>query len=187
VYELPFGKGKWLNPDNSVLSYIVDGWQLSGTAVYMTGRPFTVYSGRLTLGNIIQTPANCTGCTPNMGRVFLENGTNTYFSAEQRAMFSVPTPGTIGNTGRNFFRNAPYFQTDISLNRKFRFSERYSFDLRVDARNLTNTVNFDISANNNNMTLGATQFGKLFDGAGNPGAGIANASRRIQLSGKLNF
>lgn len=187
VYELPFGKGKWVNPENSVLNYIIAGWQLSGTTIYMTGRPFTVYSGRFTLGNVIQTPANCTGCTPDMGSVILEDGTNTYFSAAQRAMFSVPAPGTIGNTGRNFFRNAPYFQTDVSLLRKFKFGERWAFDLRVDARNLTNTVNFDISALNNNMTMFATQFGKLFDANGNPGAGIANASRRIQFSGKLSF
>ena len=187
VYELPFGKGKWISPENSVLNYIVEGWQLSGTTIYMTGRPFTVYSGRLTLGNIIQTPANCSGCTSDMGSVFVENGTNTYFSTAQRAMFSVPTPGTIGNTGRNFFRNAPYFQTDISLLRKFKFGERWAFDLRVDARNLTNHVNFDISANNANMTMFATQFGKLFDSLGNPGAGIANAARRIQFSGKLSF
>lgn len=187
VFELPFGKGKWLSPESRTLNYIVSGWQLSGTTIAMTGRPFTVYSGRLTLGNIIQTPANCTGCTPRMGRVIVENGTNTYFDATQRAMFSIPTPGTIGNTGRNFFRNAPYLQTDISVLRKFRFGERWAFDLRADVRNLTNSVNFDISANNNNMTLGATQFGKLFDGNGNPGSGIANSSRRIQLSGKLSF
>lgn len=187
VYELPFGKDKWISSENSVLNYIIGGWQISGTAVYMTGRPFTVYSGRLTLGNVIQTPANCTGCTPGMGSVFLENGTNTYFGQAQRDMFSVPTPGTIGNTGRNFFRNADYFQTDISLLRKFKFGERWAFDLRVDARNLSNTVNFDISANNANMTMFAPQFGKLFDANGNPGAGVANAARRIQFSGKLSF
>lgn len=187
VYELPFGKGKWINPENRALNYALSGWQVSGTTVYMSGRPFTVYSGRFTLGNIIQTPANCTGCTPDMGSVFLESGTNTFFSLAQRNMFSTPTPGTIGNTGRNFFRNAPYFQTDISLLRKFKFGERWAFDLRVDARNLTNTVNFDISANNANMTMFATQFGKMFDANGNPGAAIANASRRLQFSGKLSF
>ncbi len=187
VYELPFGKGKSFNPANSVLNYIVEGWQLSGTTIYMTGRPFTVYSGRLTLGNVIQSPANCTGCTPNMGTVVLEGGTNTFFTAAQRAMFSVPAPGTIGNTGRNFFRNAPYFQTDVSLLRKFKFGERWAFDLRVDARNLTNHVDFDFASHNDNLTMFATQFGKVFDANRNPGAGIANAARRIQFSGKLSF
>ena len=122
-----------------------------------------------------------------MGEVFLENGTNTYFTLEQRNMFSVPAPGTIGNTGRNFFRNAPYLQTDISLSRKFKLGEKWALDIRVDAKNITNSVNFDISANNANMTMFATQFGKLYDSNGNPGAGIANAARRIQFSGKLSF
>ena len=180
VYELPLGKGKWLNPGSSVLNYIVGDWQIAGGTVYMTGRPFTVYSGRLTEGNIIQTPANCTGCTPNMGQVVLESGTNTFFTLAQRNMFSIPAPGTIGNTGRNFFRNAPYFQTDLSLSKKFKFSERWAFDLRVDAKNLTNTPDFDYAFSNANLTLGDPRFGKVFDGT-------ANNARRIQFSGKLSF
>jgi hypothetical protein len=180
VYELPFGKGKWLSPGNSVLNYIVEGWQLAGATVYMTGRPFTVYSGRLTLGNIIQTPANCDGCTPDMGQVVLEAGTNTFFTQAQRDMFKIPTPGTIGNTGRNFFRNAPYLQTDVSLSRKFKFGERWAFDLRVDAKNVTNTPNFDYAFSNANLTLGDSRFGKVLDG-------VANNARRIQFSGKLSF
>jgi hypothetical protein len=180
VYELPFGKGKWLAPSSSVLNYIVEGWQLAGATVYMTGRPFTVYSGRLTVGNIIQTPANCSACTPDMAKLVLEAGTNTFFTAEQRALFSVPSPGTIGNTGRNFFRNAPYLQTDVSLSRKFKFGERWAFDLRVDAKNVTNTPNFDFAFSNNNLTMFDTRFGKVFDGT-------ANNARRIQFSGKLSF
>lgn len=180
VYELPFGKGKWVNPENRVLNYIVDGWQISGTFVRLTGRPFTVYSGRSTLGNIIQSTADCAGCTSNMGRVGLEAGVNYYFTAAQRAMFSVPAAGSIGNTGRNFFRNAGYIQADLSLLRKFKFGERWAFDLRVDARNLTNHPNFDISAVNNNMTLNSTSWGRVADG-------VANAARRIQFSGKLSF
>jgi hypothetical protein len=180
VYELPFGKGKWLAPGNSVLNYIVEGWQLAGATVYMTGRPFTVYSGRLTVGNIIQTPADCSGCTPDMAQLVLEAGTNTFFTLAQRDMFKIPAPGTIGNTGRNFFRNAPYLQTDVSLSRKFKFGERWAFDLRVDAKNVTNTPNFDYAFSNANLTLGDTRFGKVFDG-------VANNARRIQFSGKLSF
>jgi hypothetical protein len=118
-----------------------------------------------------------------MGRVILENGVNYYFTAAQRAMFSVPDPGTLGNLPRNFFRNAPYFQTDLSVLRKFKLGERWAFDLRVDARNLTNTPDFDISALNNNMTLfvsSSPSFGRILDG-------VANSARRIQISGKLSF
>jgi hypothetical protein len=183
VYELPFGAGKWLKSDNKIVNYIVGGWQLSGTTLWESGRPFTVYSGSNTLSSVIQSPANCNGCTSNMGRLILENGVNYYFTAAQRAMFSVPDPGTLGNLPRNFFRNAPYFQTDASVLRKFKFSERWAFDLRVDAKNLTNTPDFDISALNNNMTLfvsSSPSFGRVLDGT-------ANSARRIQISGKLSF
>jgi hypothetical protein len=180
TYELPFGKGKTFSSGNNVVDYVIGGWQLAGTTIIMSGRPFTVYSGRNTLGNIIQSPADCSGCTRNMGKAILESGVNYYFSSAQRAMFSTPAAGTIGNTGRNFFLNAPYFQTDLSILRKFKFGERWAFDLRVDAKNLTNEVDFDISASNNNMTLTSPQFGRILDG-------VANAARRIQISGKLSF
>ncbi len=180
VYELPFGRGKAFDSGNRALNYVIGGWQLSGTTLWQTGRPFTVYSGANTLSSVIQAPANCTGCTPDMGQVIVENGVNYYFNAAQRTMFTSAAPGTIGNTGRNFFRNAKYFQTDLSVLRKFRFGEKWAFDFRVDVKNLTNTPNFDISANNNNMTFNNVAFGRILDG-------VANAARRVQISGKLNF
>lgn len=180
TYELPFGADKAFHSGNKAVNYAISGWQFSGTTIWQSGRPFTVYSGSNTLSSVIQSPANCNGCTSNMGHVIVENGINYYFTAAQRAMFTVPDPGTIGNTTRNFFRNAPYFQTDLSVLRKFRFGERWAFDFRVDARNLTNHVNFDISASNSNMTVNNTAFGKIVDG-------VANSSRMIQFSGKLSF
>ena len=183
VYELPFGAGKSFSTGNRALNYVIGGWQFSGTTLWQSGRPFTVYSGSNTLSSVIQSPANCSGCSPNMGHVVVENGVNFYFTAAQQAMFSIPDPGTLGNTGRNFFRNAPYFQTDASFLRKFKFGEKWAFDLRLDAKNLTNTPNFDISALNNNLTLFVAtnpSFGRVNDG-------VANAARRIQISGKLSF
>lgn len=180
VYELPFGKDKAFDSGNRALNYLIGGWQLSGTTIWQTGRPFTVYSGANTVSSVIQSPANCNGCTPNMGQLVVENGVNYYFTAAQRAMFSAPDPGTLGNTGRNFFRNAKYFQTDLSVLRKFKFNEKWAFDFRVDLRNLTNTPNFDISASNNNLTFNNTAFGRILDG-------VANAARRVQLSGKISF
>ena len=183
VYELPFGKGKWLSSGSNAVNQIVGGWQLSGTTIWQSGRPFTVYSGSNTLSSVIQSPANCSGCTSDMGKLVVENGINYYFTAAQQKMFSVPDPGTLGNLPRNFFRNAPYFQTDLSVLRKFKFGERWAFDLRVDAKNLTNHPDFDISALNNNMTLfvsSSPSFGRILDG-------MANSARRIQISGKISF
>ncbi len=42
VYEMPFGKGRrWLN-DSKLVDHVLGGWQVSGTIISASGRPFTV-------------------------------------------------------------------------------------------------------------------------------------------------
>ena len=179
VYELPFGKGKWLANDvNSVVDNIIGGWQLAAAMNLASGRPFTVYSGFLTFSNAVQSTANCGGCSRNVGKLVQENGTNYWFDSATRALFTsnLTAPGSNGSTGRNYFI-APYqFQIDASLSKKFRLTEKVSFDLRVDARNLTNTPNFDIPT----ATVSSATFGRIRDG-------VINTSRRIQFAGKISF
>jgi hypothetical protein len=119
----------------------------------------------------LSATVDCNGCNRHIGQVIQENGTNYYFNLETRNRFKIPDPGSIGNTGRNYFVGPRQFQTDISISKKFRFSERYSFDLRMDAKNLTNTPSFD---------LPTATFGRIRDG-------VVSNSRRIQISGKFNF
>ncbi len=176
VYELPFGKGKWLSSGNRVVDYIVGGWQLSGTVIWQSGRPFTVYSGINTLSNVVQSTADCSGCTRDMGSLVLESGRNFWFDSADRALFTAPAPGTIGNTGRNFFLAPRYFQTDASLSKSFGITERVKFAVRVDARNLTNNPSFD----NPTAVITSTIFGRINDS-------VTNNARRIQLSGKISF
>jgi hypothetical protein len=111
-----------------------------------------------------------------MGRLIQENGTNYWFSAEQRAMFSIPDVGDIGNTGRNFFRTPRYFATDMAISKKFRVTERFNFDLRLDAKNLTNTPSFD----NPTAVFTSPTFGRIRDS-------VTSSSRKLQVSVKLNF
>jgi hypothetical protein len=176
VWELPFGKGKWLESGSRPIDYIVGGWQVSGTVIWMSGRPFTVYSGDLTFGNTVQSTADCSACTRDIGRLLLESGKNFWFDSATRGLFSAPAPGTIGNTGRNFFLAPPYAQADVSLLKKFQLTERLSFDLRIDAKNVTNSVSFD----NPTAVLNSSIFGRINNS-------VTNNARRIQLSGKLNF
>lgn len=149
LVELPFGKGRKFGSDiPRALDFIIGGWQLAGTFNLASGRPFTVFSGLNTVSNAVASLANCNGCTRDMGKLIQEGPpgatTDYFFSAAQREMFSAPNPGEVGNTTRNFFIGPRQFQTDASLSKKFRFTERISFDLRVDARNLTNTPTFSI-------------------------------------------
>lgn len=178
TYELPFGKGKSFETGNGVVDYLLGGWQLSGNLLVTSGRPFTVFTGLFTLSNSVSTTANCSNCSRDLGSVQIENGTTYFFTAEQRALFSSPGPGELGNTGRNFFIGPKYFQTDASLSKRFKFSETVNFELRADTVNLTNSPAFGFP--NLVTTDSISPFGRIR-------TGVTNTARRIQFGGKLNF
>jgi hypothetical protein len=176
-YDLPFGNGKAFGSGlPKGLDYIIGGWQLSGLLVVQSGRPFTVYSGLTTFSNVVNSMADCNGCSRDMGKLVVESGRNFWFDSDARAKFSSPAPGSIGDSGRNFFLQPGSFQTDASLSKQFRITERVSFDFRVDAKNLTNTPSFSAPT----ATLTSSIFGRINDS-------VDNAARRIQFSGKINF
>ena len=159
-----------------MVDHIIGGWQMAGTVIWMSGRPFTVYSGINTVSNVVQSTADCAGCSRNQGSLVLETGRNFWFDATDRALFTAPAPGSIGNTGRNFFLAPNYFQWDASLSKKFRITERVSFDVRADARNVLNNPSFD----NPTAVITSAIFGRINDS-------VTNNARRIQWSGKLSF
>ena len=195
VYELPFGKGKPFGGDSpAVLNYIISGWQIAGTLRVTSGRPFTVFSGLNTLSQTAGSFANCSACPRNLGSLvqgdFDNPGSglrNWFFDAAGRNLFRQPGPGESGNTGRNHFIGPRFTETDISVLRKFRFTERLAFDLRVDVRNLTNTPNF--AAPSAVLPAGLAQSGNVFGTSifGRINADTTNNNRRIQFSGKLSF
>ncbi|HEX6123861.1 MAG TPA: hypothetical protein VFZ23_00665, partial [Pyrinomonadaceae bacterium] len=181
TYDLPFGRGRMFGGDMPrALDWIVGGWQVSGLVSFGTGRPYTFYSGRNTVSNAVQTTVNCNGCPRNLGTLVEPNGIPVWITDQQVAEFGIsqPAPGEQGNTGRNYFIGPRAFTTDASLSKKFKFNERWSFDLRVDAKNLTNTP-----------TFGLADSAMLFTDAnrGRINNTVLSFSRRIQFSGKLNF
>jgi len=177
TYDLPFGKNQqFLNTSNAVVNQIVGGWLFSGTIIKQSGRPFTVYSGLNTLSNVVQSTADCNSCDRHMGSLVNESGRNFWFDSSDRAKFSAPVPGSIGNTGRNFFIAPVYFQWDASLSKKWKLTEKLAFDFRVDARNVLNKPSFD----NPTAVINSAIFGRINDS-------VTNNARRIQFSGKLSF
>jgi len=177
VAEIPLGRGKWFLSDiPKPLDWVIGGWQLSGNVFWGSGRPFTVYSGLNTFSNVNQSFANCNNCSRDLGKLIERNGTWYWFSEDAEKLFSQPPPGELGNTGRNFFIGPRRFQTDASLSKKFKFTESMSFDLRIDAQNLTNNASFGLPTATQNSTV----FGRIR-------TSVASAARRIQISGKFNF
>jgi hypothetical protein len=190
VYELPFGKGKaLLNNANGFVDRLVGGWDISGVYALQSGRPFTVYAGSLTLGSTLQSYASCNGCTRDLGEAFFDpsGGTTFFFDAatrgasfnaatNTRGIFSVPEAGTLGNTGRNYFRGPRFYALDMSFAKRIRIVENHMLTFRADLQNLTNTpvLGFPSTA------LTDTTFGRIR-------TGVQTDARRVQFALKYNF
>jgi hypothetical protein len=177
VYELPFGNGRKFGAGvNRMADALIGGWTLSGQAIVQSGRPMTVYGGANTFTNVVQTPANCTGCSSDMGSIHEEGGLVFYFSPEERARFSTPAPGEFGNTGRNAFRGPGNWIVHLSLAKRTRVVGDQILEFRADTTNLTNTPTWGFPT----LTSTSTLFGRNRTPASNNG-------RKIMLGVKYYF
>ncbi len=105
-----------------------------------------------------------------------------------------PFNDRVGNIGRNTYRGASYYDTDLRLQRLFKLTEWLKLNLSAEGLNLLNRVNVqDVD-----QVYGAGEFAgpipKAFgDGVtspNNPTFGtptFAGAARQFQLSAKLSF
>ncbi|MCC7157676.1 MAG: TonB-dependent receptor [Bryobacterales bacterium] len=136
VYELPMGKGKkYLS--SGVASYIVGGWSVNGIMSCISGTPFTVSSpgGSLNAPGNSQT-ADQVGPATFLGQI--GRGSNYYDPAAFKAVTGV----RFGSTGRNILRQPGVWNTDLTINKNFKFGERISTDFRAEFYNFPNTSHF---------------------------------------------
>ena len=134
-----------------ILNGVAGGWQVSTLYRIQSGAPFTV-----TIGQDRQLSGVANQRPNEVGDPELSNPTaNAWFNT---AAFQMPAIGTLGDTPRNSLR-APGFKTvDVALSRKLNpFSGSQTFELRVEAFNLFNTVNFNAPT----AILTSTDFGRI--------------------------
>jgi outer membrane receptor protein involved in Fe transport len=175
VYELPVGRGRrFLNSSNGVVDSLLGGWQLSGINTMQAGTPFnltyTPKSGNA--GNQVsqQISASYRGANlyrPNRvpGQPVTEHvkiaGTG-YIQYVNLAAFALPatTVGGViqspfGNAARNPGRTPAFYQTDLSLNKKFSTPiESLKVEFRTEAYNIFNHTNLYLPGGALSGTLG---------------------------------
>ena len=83
-------------------------------------------------------------------------------------------PGSFGSSGKNILRGPRLFNTDLSLLKNFRITERTSVQFRSEFFNVFNNVNFNQPQNN----LSSSSRGRITS-AGDP--------RILQFALKLMF
>jgi hypothetical protein len=95
-------------------------------------------------------------------------------------VLSAPCLGCVGNLGRNTFVGPGIFQTDMSLTKLFRLTERFNLKFDASAFNVFNRTNFELAtggtSNKNNIASG--NFGV---------AGGVIGQRTMQFGLKLGF
>jgi hypothetical protein len=185
TYQVPLGIGhSWGANFSPFVNRLLGGWEIAGSTVIESGRPFTIYSPAFTTSDIVRTPASCNGCTPNMLHVHDEGGVPNYFTPAQVNMFFTPAPGQLSNLGRNFFRLPGYNVVNMSLGKVTRITEGTSIELRLEMQNAFNSRHFEqpASARINSGVFGnvdpATVVNFVAEGS-NP--------RTMQLSAKFSF
>lgn len=161
VVELPFGRGhRFAGSAPAALDAIVAGWQVAGQVVIESGRPMTVYSGSNTFSNVVQTPANCDGCSRDLGARHQEGGIVFYITPEERAKFSNPDAGQYSNVGRNFFRSPMFSNLNVTVSKRTRIMRQQSLEIRLDATNVLNQASFGFPT----LTMTSATFGRIFNG-----------------------
>lgn len=178
-WTLPVGRGKrWASHLNPVLDRIVGGWITAGYLTWESGRPFTIYSGSFTYNNDVQSPANCSGCSPGMSHLQRDPATGTLYliSPSQKSQFSAPLPGQLGNTGRNAFTYPSIFDLELDLAKRTKITESQSLEFRVEMSNATNTPQWEFM---DSSIITSSSFGRE--------SFPINNSRRIQIGLKYYF
>jgi len=150
---------------NGWTAQLLKNWQISGIFTAQSGRPFSVWNGAAANaggdynrdggggavgGGFYDRPNAPTNINTNFSNADFINGLFT------RNDFPTPTPGTDGNLGRNTFRGPRYMGLDVSVARKFLFTETKCLILKLEAFNALNTVNLYLP----NADLSLANFGK---------------------------
>jgi hypothetical protein len=159
----------------------VEGWSVSGITRYSTGLPVTFYNYEDT--SLLGTQGNGIN---NLAVDELEythgplelnhnprNG-NPYFNT---SLFSLPSLGSIGNSGRRMFSGPGIDNYDLTLQKNLKLTESTSLQLRLEAFNVFNHSQFyGTSAVDGNIS--SATFGHVVNAA---------PPRLLQIAMKLVF
>jgi hypothetical protein len=90
-------------------------------------------------------------------------------------VFFNPAAGEVGNLPILSFDGPSQFRIDLALSKRFRILDRYAFEVKGEAFNLTNTPSFF----RGDIDINSTTFGRL--------TSVNVGSRVIQLSARFDF
>lgn len=165
IYDLPFFR----ESGNAVLRYALGSWQIAGVTTIQSGTPINVTIGtdRANTGSPNQRP-------DLVGTASADCGKGRLVGCIDATAYALPAQFTFGNAPRNHLRGPGTVITDLALSKSFGLGGPTDLQVRVEAFNVFNRVNF----NNPNATFGTSNFGRVTG---------ADPMRRIQVGARLTF
>ena len=157
LLELPFGPNRAYFNKGGFWSHALDNFSLSGTFTFSTGSYFTPsYSGSQ------EEASSGNAFTLRPDRVFTEQikGAGTINDFFNKAAFVSPA-GEYGTASRNSIEGPGVVSVNASLSRTLTFGGTRSFEARVTANNVFNTVQYS----GINTTENSANFGVVTSGA----------------------
>jgi hypothetical protein len=179
AYDLPkIGKNLM---HSKVVGLVTDGWNLSGITAYSSGSPFTPGFG--TTNNLDSTGTPSTGARIDVvggpykdvpaGSPGLPHGL-MYFNPRA---FSVPAIGSVGNAGVNIMYGPGFINHDLTVARKIPLGESRELQLKVEAFNVLNHVQF--TGVNAGFNFAPCTVGSTSDCIATPAGGYRNTNANI--------
>jgi hypothetical protein len=184
VYELPFGRNRQFAL-HGPLDQIAGGWRLSTLFQWHGGVPFTPVIQGSVAGAIDP------GLSPSFGAgstLYPEQIGDPKVSNPSRSMwfnpaaFANPADGSFGNTHRNTLVGPGFANVNLSIAKEFPIHEAIALEVRADAFNFFNHINWgnpDANVGYSGGTLADTTAGQV----NNPVGG----TRIIQLGAHVRF
>lgn len=183
VWQTPWKfSNKWVNG-------ALGGWTLSQNFFARSGLPYTVLDATNGIGN---ANAFIYGnlSIPNVLSYSQGSCVNPLSSCISSSQFASVTGGpAYSNEVRNQFRGPHFFDSDFSVNKNFKLTERMAFGVGANMYNVFNHANFDLPVD----VFGSPALGSIVNVALPPtgpyGSFFANlpSARVIQFQGKLVF
>jgi hypothetical protein len=192
TYQLPFGKGRWINVNNRVLNGVLANWTLSNTNQIISGGPGSFSGARLTVnqwagssvvfGNgltmsdlleRVQTmrtgnyDSTCGCFRTNVADIIQANG-----SPNPAYLAPAQTPGVMGS--RTWYTGKTSFSLNMALTKEFVIRERFKLGFWAQATNVLNHPFFGMG----NLTTTGTNFGNITSASG---------TRTMLVRSYLNF
>jgi len=165
----------YLKESKGVARALLNDWTISTIVTLQSGAPLTISSGQ---------DRNLDGLTNDRADIIgdpkLDSGRPREERIEQwfnTAAFAQPALGNDGTAGRSIVEGPGYKNVDLGIFRDIGLAGRSVLQLRVEATNVLNFVNFQNSAVGTSLNAPAT-FGKIR---------TAREMRRIQLGARLSF